>query len=142
KRVLLRGGGDLNMRHGSDARKRCTAESHGRDRGELVVRAELAGGMTLEGKRKVDAPDAFAVVGDTDESAAPILDVDHNVPAASIKAVFNKFLDDCGGPFDHLAGGDTAHHLARKHSNHRRTARSGHRPNPPRTCPSHDFRPC
>ena len=95
--------------------------------------------MTLEGERKIDAPDAFAVVGDTDESAAPILDVDHDVPAAGIKAVFDKFFDDRGGPLDHLAGGDAAHHLARKHPNRRRTARSGHRLTLPRPCPSSDF---
>jgi len=95
--------------------------------------------MTLEGKRKVGAPDAFPVVGDTDESAAPILDVDHDVPAASIKAVFNKLFNDCGGPFNHLAGGDTAHHLARKHLNRRRTARSGHRITLHSPCPSSDF---
>jgi hypothetical protein len=37
------------------------------------------------------------------------------MPAASVKAVFNKLLDDRCRSLDHFTRGDPAHHLAGKH---------------------------
>ena len=83
--------------------------------------------MTLKGEKKVGSPDTFPIVGDTDESPASVLDVDDDVPAAGVEAVFDQFLDDRSRPFDHFSGGDPADHVAGKHLNGGGRVRSGHR---------------
>ena len=64
--------------------------------------------MTGEGQRQIVGVDAAAVIDDANQFGAALLDLDIDAPAAGIDGVFEQFLDDAGGSFDDLAGGDLA----------------------------------
>ncbi len=49
---------------------------------------------------------ARAVVYDADELRPALLDGDLDPLGPGVQAVLGEFLDDAGGPFNHLAGGD------------------------------------
>ncbi len=69
----------------------------------------------------------LAVIRDTDERDAPILNVDRDTAAACIETVFHEFFDDCGRTLDHFAGCDSADYFDGEHSNRGRTTCGGHR---------------
>ena len=75
-------------------------------RNRSSARGELAGGVAGEGERQVVGMDAAAVIDDADQLGAALLDLDVDARAAGVDAVFQQLLDDAGGPFDDLAGGD------------------------------------
>jgi len=77
-----------------DRRQRLAAEAEGGDGKQVVGGAELAGGVTLEGEQGVVLDHAVAVVGDTDELAAPGLDLDADAGGPGVDRVFEQFLDD------------------------------------------------
>ena len=47
-----------------------------------------------------------AVIGDADQAASAGLDFDGDARGLGIEGIFDQFLDDAGGAFDHFAGGD------------------------------------
>ena len=49
---------------------------------------------------------SFAIIDDADEFAPSGFDVDLNAGGQRVEAVFEQLLDDVGGAFDDLAGGD------------------------------------
>ena len=52
------------------------------------------------------AGDAGAVVLDSDGSRAALFDGHRDLRGAHVDGVFDQFLDDGGGSFDDLTGGD------------------------------------
>ncbi len=98
--------GDGYLGDGCDAGEGLAAEAHCLDAIEVVFLLEFAGGVRCQGQRQVVELDAPAVIDDLDEAAAAVLDVHFDVSGAGIESVFEQFLDDAGGAFDDLAGGD------------------------------------
>ena len=90
----------------ADAGEGLAAKAHGLDVVEIVLLLQLGGGVRGQGQRQVLEVDAAAVVDDLDEFAAALLDVHLDVPGAGVEGVLQELLDDAGGPFDDLAGGD------------------------------------
>src|SRR5262249_51651864 len=58
-----------------------------------------------------------AVIAHADQPRSAALDVDLDVPGASVQAVLGELLDDGGRALDHLTGGDLVDELARKNAN-------------------------
>ena len=73
--------------------------------------------MALEGKQRIVARHAAAVVGDLDEAAATGFDFDADACGAGVEGVLEKFLDDRGGAIDDLAGGDLVGDLVGENAN-------------------------
>ena len=109
----------------ADRRQGFAAKSHGADAEEVVRAGELAGGVVGEGEREVGGVDAAAVVDDADRLGAADFDVDIDSGGAGVEAVLEEFLDDAGGPFDHLAGGDLVDHRHRQLANPALRSRHG-----------------
>src|SRR5262249_4214531 len=87
-----------------DRRQRLAAKAHGGDGKEIVGGGEFAGGVIGEGELEVVGMNAVAVVHDADKLAAALFDVDVDARRAGVEAVFQKLLDDAGGPLDDFAG--------------------------------------
>ena len=64
--------------------------------------------------RRVDRAHPFAVVGDTDQRQASILNLDGDRAGGSIDTVVDKFLDHSSRALDDLAGGNAADNLLRQ----------------------------
>ena len=62
--------------------------------------------MAFEAEQRVVAAHAEAVVSDADEAASAGADFDGDFFGVRIEGVFDEFLDDARGAFDHFAGGD------------------------------------
>ncbi len=90
----------------ADGGQHLAAEAQGVDAEDVLGRVQLAGGVAGEGQRQVVGVDATAVVDDLDEAAAALPDLHVDTCAAGIDGVLQEFLDDAGGPLDHLPGGD------------------------------------
>ena len=52
-----------------------------------------------------------AVVGHANQAATAGLDFDGHARGPGVEGIFDQFLDDAGGAFDHFAGGDLVGHL-------------------------------
>src|SRR5205085_7669768 len=90
------------------------AEAEGADAEQVVGVAEFTGGVAGQGQRQVVGGDAAAVVDDADQLGAALVQVDVNALRAGVDGVFEQFLDDAGGPFDDLAGGDLGDDVRRQ----------------------------
>jgi hypothetical protein len=62
--------------------------------------------VPLDGEARVVGLHPLPVVFDRDLFLSTELDEDRQTPGARIDRVLDQFLDDGGGPFDHLTGGD------------------------------------
>ena len=98
----------------ADRRQGFAAEAHGADAEEIVGAGELAGGVIGEGERQIGRVDAAAVVDEPDRLGAADFDIDIDAGRPGVEAVLEELLDDAGGPFDHLAGGDLVDHRHRQ----------------------------
>ena len=81
---------------------------------QIAGGADLAGGVAADRQRQVARMNAVPVIGHANPLHAPLLDAHLNAPGARVQAVFHQFLDDGGGAFDHLAGGDLIGHRRRQ----------------------------
>jgi hypothetical protein len=73
---------------------------------QIVGGAYFAGGVAEDGEFGVGAAHSHPVVGDADEADAAV-DYGHlDIFAVSVDCVLDQFLDNRGGAFDDLAGGD------------------------------------
>ena len=78
------------------------------DGAEVLLRADLRGGVALETHEGVVAIHPAAVVGDSDESDPAALHPHLDVRGAGVEAVLDELLHDRSGPLDHFASGDLA----------------------------------
>ncbi len=105
----------LDLRHGGDRGECLAAEAEGAQGVEVVGRADLRGGVAVEGEACVDGRHAAAVVHDLDELLAAVAEVDLHAAGPRIDGVLHHLLDDRGGAVDHLAGGDLiGYHLGQQ----------------------------
>ena len=82
------------------------AKAEGRDGEQVFDIDELAGGVALKRQERIVAQHAAAVVGDADQAAARVLDIDAYFGGTGVERVFEEFLDDGGRPLDYFAGSD------------------------------------
>jgi len=59
------------------------------------------------GEGELGGGGAGAVVADADEFDAALFEFHDDAVRAGVDGVLDEFLDDAGGAFHHLAGGDT-----------------------------------
>ena len=103
---LRRPGEHLHPGHGGDGGQSLSPESQGADGLQVVLRADLAGGVAEEGRLHVAGFHAAAVVGDTDIGHAAVLDLHREGGRSGVDGVFHQLLYHGGGTFHHLAGGN------------------------------------
>jgi hypothetical protein len=68
-----------------------------------------------EGQGEFLRGDAPPVVGDAQELAPALVDVDPDLGGARVERVFDQLLDGAGGPFDHFPGGDLVDDVRGQH---------------------------
>ena len=93
-------------RDGGDRRQRLAAKAQRRNLEQVFCRANLAGGVALEGEQSVIVGHAAAVVGHPDQALAARLDGHFNAPGAGVNGVLDQLLHHRRRPLHHLAGGD------------------------------------
>jgi hypothetical protein len=96
----------LEAAHRRDAGQRLAAEAQRVEPVEVLERADLAGGVTLERQRELVRLNALAVVGHLEELVERPLDPHLDRPCSGIERVLEQFLERRQRPLDHLAGGD------------------------------------
>jgi hypothetical protein len=103
-------------RHTGDTWQRFATKSQCGDGLKVGSRSNFAGGVPLQGKQRVIAVHAAAVIDYANQrnSAAPNNDID--VASACVETVFNQFLYDRRGAFHHFAGRHLAGHGLREQS--------------------------
>ena len=99
-------GDDADTGDGCDRGECFASEAHGDDAIEVVGLANLACCVGGQGEGELLLRDASAIVADADELDAAFVEIDFDAGCSGVKAVFDEFLDDAGGAFDDLAGGD------------------------------------
>jgi hypothetical protein len=99
----------------ADGRERFPAKAEGGDPEQVVGAGELAGGVRGEREEEFVGGDAVAVVGDPEQLAAALLDVDPDFAAARVESVFDELFDGARRPLDHLAGRDLVHDVRGQH---------------------------
>ncbi len=62
--------------------------------------------MALHSDGQVVRTDAVAIIADADQPDATLFQIDINPAGASIKRIFDQFLDYRKRAFDHFAGGN------------------------------------
>src|SRR5260370_1380479 len=116
----------------ADGGEGLAAEAQGGDRVEVRVGGELGGGVPQEGQVHLVGRHADAVVGDPDQRAAGVPQVDGHLGAERVERVLHQLLDHRGRPLHHLAGRDLVDEVIGQPAD----ARGGHRRALSRCCHS------
>ena len=104
-------GDHVQAADGGDGRQSLAPEAQGADSGQVLGRAELAGGVAEKGGGQLPGGDAAAVVGDPDQGHAAGADLHRHSGGPGVDGVLDELLDHAGGPLHHLAGGDQVRHM-------------------------------
>ena len=99
-------GHQINTADGCDGSQRFATEAHGADGGQVFCGAQLGGGMAQESRFGILLFHAAAVVGDSQEGHAAVLDFHGNFGSTGIHGIFQQFFHNAGRTFHHLTGGD------------------------------------
>ena len=97
---------DSRPANAGDACEGFATKSHGTDGEEALGRGEFAGGMWCPGQGDVVVVESGAVVCYLDEAFSAVLDSDVDACGVGVDGVFEELLDNRGGPFDNLTGGN------------------------------------
>ncbi len=108
-------GEDLHPGDRGDGGQGLPPEAQGADGLQVVLGADLAGGVAEEGGLHVGGVDAAAVVGDPDVGHASPLDLHREGMGPGVDGVLHQLLHHRGGALHHLAGGDEVGHMAVQH---------------------------
>ena len=108
---LRRAGHQLHPGDRGDRGQRLSAKAQGRDREQVVARAQLGSGVAFKGQESIVAHHAAAVIGDAYELASAALDRNHDAGGAGVERIFQQFLDHRCRPVDDLARRDLIGHL-------------------------------
>ena len=100
--------GDAQAGDGGDRGQRLATKAQCADAFEVIEAGDFGGGVPGQGQRQFVLGNAAAVIGDTDQLDAAFLQMHLNGLATGIEAVFEEFLEDGGGSFDHFASGNLA----------------------------------
>src|SRR5690606_7385550 len=101
----------------ADTRQRLAAKPHRYERLEVVQACDLARRVPRHCERQLVGLDPAAVVGDADQPAAAVLDLDLDPARAGVERVLDELLDDGRGPLDDFTGGDLVDQLRRQDTN-------------------------
>jgi hypothetical protein len=75
--------------------------------------------MTQEARRGVFGDHPFSVVGNPDDAAPAILDVDGDLCGACVEGVFDEFFYDRCGTFNNFSGSDAVGDVVRQNTDAR-----------------------
>ena len=104
-------GEDVHPADGGDGRQGLSPEAQGADLAQILLAAELAGGMAQKGGGQLLRRDAAAVVRHPDKAHAAPLDLHHHGGGPGVDGVFHQLFHHAGRPFHHFAGGDEVRHM-------------------------------
>ena len=104
--------GAVDVGGGGHAGQGLAAEAEAAQAGEVVERAQLGGGVALEGQGQLRRRHAAAVVAHQQQLQPRPLHRHLDAAGAGVAGVLQQLLDDGGGALDHLAGGDGLGHGA------------------------------
>src|SRR6266851_7079547 len=99
---------NLYLGYGSDAGQRLATKPQGRQRWQVVDRADLAGRKSLQRQRSILGGHAAAVIRDLDEASPAIDQFNVNARAASIEGIVEEFLQHRSGALDDFSSRDAA----------------------------------
>jgi hypothetical protein len=100
--------GQRQARDRGDRGQRFAAEAERGHTFEVVERGDFRGGVAGQRQREFILGDAAAVVGNADQFDAAFLQLNLDRLAAGVEGVFEQFLENGGGSFDHFASGNLA----------------------------------
>ena len=104
--VLGGTGQQIHPAHSGCGRQGLAAEAQGADGLQVLLPAELGGGMAQKGRLGVLPAHAAAVVADPEEGHAAVLDLDGDGLRTGVYGIFHQLLHHRGGPLHDLAGRD------------------------------------
>ena len=107
-------GEQLHPGHGGDGSQSFAPEAQGADGLQVVLGAQLAGGVAEEGGGGLVGGNAAAVVGDPDQGHAPVLDLHRQLVRSGVDGVLHQLLHHGGGALDHFTGCDQVGHVGVK----------------------------
>jgi hypothetical protein len=98
----------FHLGYSSDAGQRLATKSQGRQRWQVVDRADLAGRKPLQRQSGILGMHATAVIRDLDETSPAIDQFNVNTRAPSIEGIVQEFLQYRSGALDDLPSRDAA----------------------------------
>lgn len=78
---------------------------------QVIQVADFTGGMPGQGQCQIIPVNTVAVIADTNQLDAALLDINLDFRGIGINTVFQQFLHHRGRPLNHLAGGDLVNKL-------------------------------
>ncbi len=117
-RVLCGPRGQPHARNRQDARQRFAAKPEAGDAFQVTQTCDLAGGMPLKCQRQLILGNSCAVIAHANEADTSLFQLDVDTPRPGIETVLDQLLDNGGGAFDHLAGGDLVDQLIGQNADH------------------------
>ena len=108
--------GQAETRHAGDAGQGFSTESQCMDGGEVIARADFAGGVPFQAEQGIVAVHSTAVVDDANGGDASAADEHLNPARAGIDGVFHQLFDHAGWALHDLASGNLAGDLFGKES--------------------------
>ncbi len=113
---ILGPAGEGEAAHGGDGREGLAAEPEGGDGEEVLLGAELARGVALQGHEEVVPPHAAAVVLHEDAPLSPGNKLHRDSGGSRVQGVLHQLFHHRGGPLDDLARGDLVDQVVGQHS--------------------------
>ena len=104
-------------RDGGNRRQRLAPEAERDDTLEIIERADLARGVTLERDCQLLTRNPAAIIAHANEAGAAALHLDLDARRASVEAVLDQLLHDRGRTLDDLARGDLVDQVVRQDAN-------------------------
>ena len=86
-------------------------EPQGADGLQVVLGAQLAGGVAEKGGFQLGSRDAAAVVGHPQKCHPPVGDLHRHGGGPRVNGVLHELLGHGGGPLHHLTGSDQIGHM-------------------------------
>jgi len=112
--LLSRPGDEGDLAHRADRGQGLAPKPQRGDMLQLLGRADLRGGVTLEGQGRFGRGDAAAIVNDANEPFAAIRNLHANVGGSRVQAVLDELFHHGRGPFHDLARCDLIGYIRRK----------------------------
>ena len=111
QRAVLGAGHHLHPGDGGDGRQGLPPKAQGADGLQVVLGAQLAGGVAEKGGLQLGSRNAAAVVGHPQKCHPPVGDLHRHGGGPRVNGVLHELLGHGGGPLHHLAGGDQIGHM-------------------------------
>ena len=112
--VLLRLGQEVNPRHRGNGGQSFASKAQRFDGGQILLGAQLTGGMAQKRRLYILGGNAAAVVCHPQIGHTTILDLHRHLLCTGIHGVFHQLFGSRGRTLHHLTGGDEIRHMALK----------------------------